>query len=278
MSRSLSALSLDLLGTRVRLETNDERWIALLRCLWQPFVVTSSNAENICVIERQATGWKIDVFGDLVVTETDPWRVATFVRNQLVLRAADDATGLIPVHAAVLARGSSALLLVGPSGAGKTTLTVELIAAGWRYGSDDLAPLSIKSGRVVPFPKPLKVVSSGAPARLATLWEPPSWLPPGPVTLLPASVFPLTQHADLAVEYMAFVRFDRSTAATLDPVSSGIALSAVARNVRRIQPEGLRTLAAICQRVPAAKVAFRSPSEGAALIQSMVEGRDRPGV
>jgi hypothetical protein len=45
--------------------------------------------------------------------------------------------GLFHVHAAGLARGERGVLLPGDTGAGKSTLTVTLIRAGWDYLSDD---------------------------------------------------------------------------------------------------------------------------------------------
>jgi len=45
--------------------------------------------------------------------------------------------GLFHVHAAGLARGERGVLLPGDTGAGKSTLTVSLIRAGWDYLSDD---------------------------------------------------------------------------------------------------------------------------------------------
>jgi hypothetical protein len=41
-------------------------------------------------------------------------------------------------HGALLARGRACLILSGAPGAGKTTLTVAMAAAGWSYGGDDI--------------------------------------------------------------------------------------------------------------------------------------------
>jgi hypothetical protein len=54
--------------------------------------------------------------------------------------------GLYHVHAAGLARGERGVLLPGDTGAGKSTLTVSLIRAGWDYLSDDA--LLLRAGPV----------------------------------------------------------------------------------------------------------------------------------
>ena len=46
-------------------------------------------------------------------------------------------SGLIPVHAAAVARGERGLLIAGRGGAGKTSLALACAEAGWRYVADD---------------------------------------------------------------------------------------------------------------------------------------------
>ena len=56
------------------------------------------------------------------------------------------------LHSACLVRTGRALLINGRSGAGKTTLTLRLLAAGFQYGSDDLTILSESGARGVLLP------------------------------------------------------------------------------------------------------------------------------
>lgn len=48
---------------------------------------------------------------------------------------------LFAVHGSVLARSGNVLILAGRSGCGKTTMAAGLVAAGWKYMSDDTALL-----------------------------------------------------------------------------------------------------------------------------------------
>jgi hypothetical protein len=54
---------------------------------------------------------------------------------------------IMALHCAMLVRGGKALLLTGPPGAGKTTLTLELLARGFEYAADDIT-LLMSDGRV----------------------------------------------------------------------------------------------------------------------------------
>jgi hypothetical protein len=52
------------------------------------------------------------------------------------------------VHAALISHGGDGILLVGPSGAGKTTSSLSCAAAGFEYLADDLAGLEISADGV----------------------------------------------------------------------------------------------------------------------------------
>ena len=57
------------------------------------------------------------------------------------------------VHGAAISNGDSTLLISGPSGHGKTTLSLDLLGQGFRLLSDDFAPIGRSDGRIHPFPK-----------------------------------------------------------------------------------------------------------------------------
>lgn len=59
------------------------------------------------------------------------------------------------VHAAVLAYAQKALLLVAPSGRGKSTTTWALLHHGFHYLSDELGPVDVQSLTVHPYPRAL---------------------------------------------------------------------------------------------------------------------------
>jgi hypothetical protein len=61
------------------------------------------------------------------------------------------------LHAAVLERGSRAVILPGDPGAGKSTLTAALMLRGWRLLSDELTIVGRDDGLVMPLARPVSL-------------------------------------------------------------------------------------------------------------------------
>lgn len=64
-------------------------------------------------------------------------------------------------HAGAVALGEAGVILPAPPGSGKTTLVAGLVAAGFRYFSDEVAVFDPSSSRLMPFPKSLFVKQGG---------------------------------------------------------------------------------------------------------------------
>jgi hypothetical protein len=103
---------------------------------------------------------------------------------------------LLFLHAAALARSGRAWLLAGDSGAGKSTTSWALLHYGWRYLSDELAPIDLDSVRVYPYPHALCLKRRPPPGYPLpdttldlgrTLHVPPDSLP-APVEMLPCAL------------------------------------------------------------------------------------------
>jgi hypothetical protein len=67
-----------------------------------------------------------------------------------ILQVMLDATPWIAVHAAAIARDGGAVMLTGPGRAGKTTLALAALKAGWRYCGDDYVLLRTDVPEVAP--------------------------------------------------------------------------------------------------------------------------------
>jgi hypothetical protein len=83
------------------------------------------------------------------------------------------------IHASVIAKGSKGVLIAADSGGGKTTLALELVQRGFKFLSDEIAPISRSDGLVHPFPRALNL----RPGTLALLGI--ESYPQGNPTLLP---------------------------------------------------------------------------------------------
>lgn len=86
--------------------------------------------------------------------------------NRAVVEASRD--DFLLVHAGAVARNGAAVLLPGPPGCGKTTLTAALLRSGFAYLSDESPALEAVTGLLHPYPKALSV-EIGAREALADL-------------------------------------------------------------------------------------------------------------
>ncbi|MCU0223800.1 MAG: hypothetical protein MUF27_06975 [Acidobacteria bacterium] len=179
-------IPIELLDARMLVRTGCPELAALLRHDLGAFVVTESAASG--------EGWDgaaFDAGGDATASGPPPGQLFARVFEALLDRVA----GFAVLHAAAVAHAGCAWLLAGPSGAGKTTLSLALLERGFPLLSDDFAPFELATGLVHPFPKSLGVREGpgyetaarlaerrGRAALRASDWE-PAPLPLGGVLL-----------------------------------------------------------------------------------------------
>lgn len=73
------------------------------------------------------------------------WSIASSANQYLIL------------HAAVVEQGGRALIMPGPPGSGKSTLSAALTAGRWRLLSDELTLVDTECCEVVPVPRPISL-------------------------------------------------------------------------------------------------------------------------
>jgi hypothetical protein len=123
--------------------------------------------------------------GERTVQVPDARQLTHYAHLMLVNAAAAMADDRTVLHAGAVARDGTAVLLVGASGWGKTTLTMELVRRGWRLLTDDFAPLT-PDGVVEPFVRRVNVTERtvalldlpppGAAPRLVGFDRDPKWM------------------------------------------------------------------------------------------------------
>lgn len=77
--------------------------------------------------------------------------VTDFLRQDVLAQFVKARPDLLWVHGAAVESKGSALLIVGPSGQGKSALSTRLCSAGWLLMSDDIAPVRMDSNEVLAF-------------------------------------------------------------------------------------------------------------------------------
>lgn len=113
-----------------------------IRSVFAQFMSSQPVASPVIAIIAQDSGYFL-LADEAVVGMFPAARIVAELKALLTDRLAattDDNSFLI--HAALLARDDEGILLSGPSGAGKTTLSVALAAEGWSYAADDIVRVS----------------------------------------------------------------------------------------------------------------------------------------
>jgi coenzyme PQQ synthesis protein D (PqqD) len=111
------------------------------------------------VLELVEHGQRIHLFRDRRwILSCSPDELAVVVKGQLLTEVLERSTYELAVHAAALLQDDRILLLCGSPGAGKTTLALGLVRAGFGFAGDDVTLLdSLGHGVGIPFAPAVKV-------------------------------------------------------------------------------------------------------------------------
>jgi hypothetical protein len=144
---SLQALfSFQLLGQRFGIEcTNADLW-QLLQANWGELASTDLQPEVLIRVNRAA--------GELGAS-ADTSELLYALEHEVVVELQRRRCDLYFLHAAAAEIDGQACLLVAPSGVGKSTTVFALLQHGFRYLSDELAPMELASMHVHGYPHAL---------------------------------------------------------------------------------------------------------------------------
>ena len=212
--------------------------------------VATADLEYTVTWDKRRDSFGIMRRGGAALTAHDDGEFIFLLEKDLTIELQHLRHDLYFIHAAVLEFDGKGILLVAPSGQGKSTTTWGLLHQGFRYLSDELAPVDLQTLGVYPYPHALclKREPPGAyplPSRVLrtsrTLHVPTPSLP-GETVLAPAPV--------TAIFFLEYCPNEKSAAGPV-VISKGEAaarLFAQALNPLAHNDEGLRAAAAIaCQ-------------------------------
>jgi hypothetical protein len=184
------------------------------------------------------------------------------------------------LHAAAVRIDDQLIVLPGESGAGKTTLTANLLAAGAVYLTDELVFVDRKTGLADCLPRPLNIKQPGVGIVTPLLnpgWDDGTIIRSAAVTLLPHRLLndsgeEYPQHA-FRPAAIVFPNFADSARLMMEPLSSAracVRLMGCLVNARNLEKDGLDDCANLSRVVPAWRLNY---SAGAAPLQLLREIR-----
>jgi hypothetical protein len=160
---------------------------------------------------------------------------------------------LLFLHAAAVELDGRAVVMCGSSGTGKSTMTFALLHHGFGYLSDELAPIEVESGLVLPYAHALclKSLPPSAPYRL-----PADMLDAGETLHVPVAALPgASRLLPRPLAALVFLRRDGSTLGTgllpLTVAAASAHLLSSSLNALAHRDQGADAALVIARRVPA---------------------------
>ncbi|MCG2577777.1 HprK-related kinase A [Dechloromonas sp. XY25] len=184
------------------------------------------------------------------------------------------------VHSAVVEKNGKGIIFPGTPGSGKSTLCAALTCRGWRLLSDEMALISLRTGQIHPFPRPIglknvsidiirdfgenllfgKTVHDTAKGDVAHLCPPAESVAAARITATPFAV--------------VFPRYQQGAELEFRPVSKGQAMLQLAENCFNypvLGVDGFNCLTDIADRALGHTLSYSRLPEAIAALDRLVE-------
>ena len=151
---TMDELFIEFDGRQLKVRTDIPGARDLFERIYRPMLVPhlTSSAGRLDLV-RNGAGYTVRGL-EMVDTLEQPVELLTnYLTREVLLLFIKARPDLLWIHAAAAEKDGSALLIAGPSGQGKSTLATRLCEIGWRFLSDDTAPVRMDADEVLPFPQ-----------------------------------------------------------------------------------------------------------------------------
>jgi len=153
-------LEFRIFGRRISIQCNDDLFRSLVLSNYHAFEEPLDSAEIAYTVGRHASGgFRIsrgeETLAEVTSGEALQYTFTYVLEKLLTIELQKLRTDLYFVHSAALERGGRVTLIVAQSGTGKSTTSWALLQHGFRYLSDELAPIDPTSLDVYPYPHAL---------------------------------------------------------------------------------------------------------------------------
>lgn len=152
----LSEHQFQLFDSAVRFRSRDPRFVEILGYLYEPNRLSEPKDQEVVVeINRRDDGLhELYIAGMPLSFYRYEWELLLHFKARLVEFFWRGKTKPLLLHAGAIAKNSRGVLLVGPDGAGKSTLTLGLVERGFRYLSDEYGIIDLDTGLLRYHPAP----------------------------------------------------------------------------------------------------------------------------
>lgn len=138
------------------------------------------------------------------------------IKYEVVMGLIEARQDLLWFHAGAVVNDQGAIVFAGEGGSGKSTLVTHFYQQGWQYLSDDVIPLDLMTGKILPFPQTPRVRQ-----------QTEELVPRDRLTAIPKNEVMVEQaricHDSVPIRAIVFVQHCPNTAAAVKVCSPGIA-------------------------------------------------------
>lgn len=161
-------LLLSVFGCNIGLQCEDTVAHSLLYAAYGQLVTTSATPTPLDIsyilgLDKTGTGFYVARAGQGKLWARNIAEFLFLFEKDLTVELQHRRPDLFFIHAAAVECDGKAAVIAAPSGTGKSTTTWGLLHDGFRYLSDELAPVDLESGRVYPYPHALCLKSEPPP-------------------------------------------------------------------------------------------------------------------
>ena len=221
------------------------------------------------------SGATVQLYRDGVHLSTGPSDDAADRLVWYVTQHAVAASSHVTLHAAAAEQGGRVVLLPAPGGAGKTILTLALVADGYGYIAEDMVGLEVGSGAVVPYPQTFRLAHDSHPL-LATLVPDAALTPPDDDAWFvdPDDVRPGSRSDGGQLTVVVASAYRPGGDPLVEPLSRAqtlVRLLSAATNLDVVGRDGFDQLVALAHRVPGYRVEYGRVVDARAIIDELIE-------
>ncbi len=176
------------------------------------------------------------------ITANSQKQFLRYLEHEIILQFILANPDLLWLHAGAVAQNGRAILLAGDWGRGKSTLTAALSTNGYKFLTDDICPLRLQSGELLPFPVLPRVRARTnrilPPVEARNLEKQTAPLPPDAIQ---------TQHA--TIQMILFPQYRPQAQTALHPVSPAYATAVLLQQNLNLMRHGNTAVAALSRLV-----------------------------
>lgn len=153
-------------GASVSVRTDSAELGALLGPALEHLATADTPRTTVSIVERPGSrsSRRFRILRDsathaFAATASDAFDVTFTLLNDIAI---NDSPGHLVLHAGAVERDDSIVVVAGPSGRGKSTLTAALVQRGFAYLTDEVVAVDPETLGVLPYPKPFDLDRSSA--------------------------------------------------------------------------------------------------------------------